>query len=158
MQQEHAQNTGVLEKRHATMKTSLKVFSGEFGKWWHKYLPIAILNYSTTYHKSIRCEHSRIFHWRVPSNLLVHKLGIKCRTGFVPTTDFAGEFLRRTQILYDTTKKKEMQSCNRYKTIYDKEARASPLKRNNYCYVLQPKLDHQGSKVPFRDLDGLAFM
>ena len=40
----HAQTIGVLERAHATIKTSLKMASGEYRKQWHKYLPIAILN------------------------------------------------------------------------------------------------------------------
>ena len=58
----HAQTIGVLERAHATIKTSLKMASGEYRKQWHKYLPIAILNYNTTYHSSIDCEPSRVFH------------------------------------------------------------------------------------------------
>ena len=71
----HAQTIGVLERAHATIKTSLKMASGEYRKQWHKYLPIAILNYNTTYHSSIDCEPSRVFHGRVPPNILDHKLG-----------------------------------------------------------------------------------
>ena len=40
----HAQTIGVLERGHATVRTSLKMTSGEYRKQWHKYLPIAILN------------------------------------------------------------------------------------------------------------------
>ena len=49
----HAQTIGVLERAHATIKTSSKMASGEYRKQWHKYLPIAILNYNTTYHSSM---------------------------------------------------------------------------------------------------------
>ena len=44
----HAQTIGVLKRDNATIKTSLKMASGEYRKQWHKYLPIAILNYNTT--------------------------------------------------------------------------------------------------------------
>ena len=73
----HAKTIGVLERAHATIKTSLKMASGEYRKQWHKYLPIAILNYNTTYHSSIDCEPSRVFHGRVPHNILDHKLGLR---------------------------------------------------------------------------------
>ena len=32
-----------------------------------------------------------------------------------------------------------------------KKAKASPFKEKNYCFILQPKANHQGSKVPFYD-------
>ena len=78
----HAQTIGVLERAHATITTSLKIASGEYRKQWHKYLPIAILNYSTTYHSSIDCEPSRVFHGRVPHNILDHKLESQYRLNY----------------------------------------------------------------------------
>ena len=147
----HAQTIGVLERAHATIKTSLKMASGEYRKQWHKYLPIAIVNYNTTYHSSIDCDSSRVFHGRVPHNLLDHKLGLRFNPNIAPNPHFAEELLRRTKILYDKTKKNVMHSYINYKRYYDKEAKASPLNGKDYFYILQPKADHQGSKIPFRD-------
>ena len=51
------------------------------------------------------------------------------------------------------TKPRKM-SCNRTsdtRGIKTKKAKASPLKEKDYCFILQPKADHQGSKIPFRD-------
>ena len=45
-----------------------------------------------------------------------------------------------------------MQSYIKYKRYYDEKAEASPLKEKDYCFILQPKADHQGSKIPFRDV------
>ena len=125
--------------------------SGEYRKQWRKYLPIAILIYNTTYHSSIDCEPSRVFHGRVPHNILDHKLGSRFNPNITPTTDFAEELLRRTKILCDKTKKNVMQSYIKYKKYNDKKAKALPLKEKDYCFILQPKADHQGSKIPFRD-------
>ena len=147
----HAQTIGVLERAHATIKTSFKIASGEYRKQWHKYLHIAILNYNTTYHSSINCEPSRVFHGRVPHKILDHKLGLRFNPNIAPTRDFAEELLRRTKILHDKTKKNVMQSYINYKSYYNKQAKASPLKEKDYCFILQPKADHQGSKIPFRD-------
>ena len=147
----HAQTIGVLERARATIKTSLKMASGEYRKQWHNYLPIAILNYNTTYHSSIDCEPSRVFHGGVPHNILDHKLGLRFNPNTALTTDFAEKLLRRTKTLYDKTKKNVMQSYIKYKKYYDKKAKASPLKEKDYCFILQPEADHQGSKIPFRD-------
>ena len=106
----HAQTIGVLERAHATIKISLEMASGEYRKQWHKSLPIAILNYNTTYRSSIDCEPSRVFHGRVPHNILDHKLCLRFNPNTAPTTDFTEELLRRTKIPYDKTKKNFMQS------------------------------------------------
>ena len=39
----HAQTIRVLERAHATIKTSLELASDDYRKQWHKFLPIAIL-------------------------------------------------------------------------------------------------------------------
>ena len=97
----HAQTLGVLERAHATINTSLKMASDEYRKQWHKNLSIAILNYNTTYHSSIDCEPSRLFHGRVPHNILDYKLGLRFNPNIAPLTDFAEQLLRRTKIFYD---------------------------------------------------------
>ena len=147
----HAQTIGVLERAHATNRTSLKMASGGYRKQWHKYLPIAILNYNTTYHYSIDCEPSRVFHGRFGHNILHHKLGLRFDPNIAPTTDFAEKLLRRSKILYDKTKKNVMQLYIKYKRYYEKKAKALLLKEKDYCFILTPKADHQGSKIPFRD-------
>ena len=44
-----------------------------------------------------------------------------------------------------------MQSYLKYKEYFDRKAKAAPLKQNDYCFILQPIADHQGSKIPFRE-------
>ena len=147
----HPQTIGKLERTHASLKTNLKMASGDYRRQWHKYLPLAVLNYNTTYHATLGCEPSRIFHGRIPYIILDHKLVLNPNPKVLPTTDFADEFQRRTQILIDLTKKNIMQSYLKYKEYYDRKAKAAPLKQNEYCFILQPIADHQGSKIPFRE-------
>ena len=147
----HPQTIGKLERTHASLKTNLKMASGDYRRQWHKYLPLAVLNYNTTYHATLGCEPSRIFHGRIPYNILDHKLGLNPNPKVLPTTDFADEFQGRTQFLLDSTKENIMQSYLKYKEYYDRKAKAAPLKQNDYCFILQPIADHQGSKIPFRE-------
>ena len=73
----HAQTIGLLEQSHASIKQTLKIETGERRLLWHKYINIAVLNYNTSYHTSIGCEPSRVFHGRIPYNALDLKLGIR---------------------------------------------------------------------------------
>ena len=147
----HPQTVGKLERTHASLKTNLKMACGEHRRQWHKYLPLAVLNHNTSYHASIGCEPTRVFHGRIPFNILDHKLGNNPNEQINPTTEFAEEIQNRRKILIDKTKQNIMQSYIKYKENYDRKAKAAPLKENDYCFVLQPKADHQGSKIPFRD-------
>ena len=62
----HAQTIGLLEQYHASIKQALKVETGERRSLWHKFINLAVLNYNTSYHTSIGCEPSRVFHGRFP--------------------------------------------------------------------------------------------
>ena len=73
----HAQTIGLLERSHASTKQALNIETGERRSFWHKYINIAVLNYNTSYHTSIGCEPSRVFHGRTPYNVLDIKLGIR---------------------------------------------------------------------------------
>ena len=73
----HAQTTGLLERSHASIKQALKIERGEQRSCWHKYLSFAGLNYNTSNHASIGCEPNRVFHERIPYNVLDIKIGIR---------------------------------------------------------------------------------
>ena len=44
-----------------------------------------------------------------------------------------------------------MQSYLKYKYYYDRKAKAAALEQGDFCFILQPLADHQGSKIPFRE-------
>ena len=54
-------------------------------------------------------------------------------------------------MIYQDVRKNTMQAYIKYKAYYDKKANASKLKEADYVYILQPKADHQGSKIPFTE-------
>ena len=101
----HPQTIVKLERTHASLKGNLKMASGEYRRQWHKHLPLAVLNNNTTYHSSLGCEPSRIFHGRIPHNILDHRLGLNPNPKILPTTYFAEKFQKRTQILIVKTRK-----------------------------------------------------
>ena len=55
----HAQTIGILERTHASIKTALKISTGERRSMWHKYVQIAVMNYNTTcqQHTGLRTVH-----------------------------------------------------------------------------------------------------
>ena len=131
-----------------------------YRKQWQNNLPIAFLNYRTTYHSSTDCELSRPFLGRVPQSILDHKLGLRFNPKIAPTTDLADEQLLRTKNLCDQTEENVMQSNIKYKIYYDKQAKSSPLKEKDHSFivpkVIAPKTDHQGSELPFCDIQWIG--
>ena len=138
----HPQTFGKLERTHASLQTNLKTACGEYRRQWHNYLQLAVLNHNTSYHASIGCEPTGVFHGRVPYEILDHKLGNNPNDQITPTTEFPEEVQNCTKLLIDKTKQSIMQSYNKYKKHYDRKAKATPLKEKDYCFVLQPKADH----------------
>ena len=147
----HAQTLGLLERSHASIKQALKIEAGEWRSLWHKYINIAVLIYNTSYHTSIGCEPSRVFHGRIPYNVLHLKLGIRPPQQPIPNSQIAQEVLEQTEMIHHDVRKNTMQAYIKYKAYYDKKANASKLTEADYVYILQPKADHQGSKIPFTE-------
>ena len=147
----HAQTIGLFERSHASIKKALKIETGERRSLWHKYVNIAVFNYNTSYHTSIGCEPSRVFHGRIPYNILDLKLGIRPQQQPIPTSQIAQDILEQTEMIHQDVRKNTMQAYIKYKAYYDKKANASKLKEADYVYILQPKADHQGSKIPFTE-------
>ena len=116
---------------------------------WHKYVHIAVLNHNTSYHSSIGCEPSRVFHGRIPYNVLDLKLGIRPQRANDSESNAAQDVLEQTKLIHEDAHKNAMQAYLEYKAYYDKKANASILKENAYVYILQPKANQQGNKIPF---------
>ena len=134
-----------------SIKQALKIETGERRSFCHKYVSIAVLHYNTSYHKSVGCEPSRVFHGRIPYNILDLKLGIRPQQQPIPSLQIAQDVLHQTEMRHQDVRKNAMQACIKYKAYYDKKANASKLKEAVYVYILQPKADHQGSKIPFTE-------
>ena len=94
---------------------------------------MAVLNHNTTYHASLGCEPSRVFHGRIPQ------------------ANLAEAIQKRMKILLDQTKKNIMQSHLKYKAYNDRKAKSAPLEMTDFCYILNTKADTQATKIPFRE-------
>ena len=148
----HAQTIGLLERSHASIKQSLKIETAERRSLWHKYISIAVLNYNTSYHSSIGCEPSRVFHGRIPYNIIDLKLGIRPQKIPALDSEIAQDLLEQTETIFQDVRRNAMQAYIKYKAYYDKKANATKLKQYDYVNILQPKADHQGNKFPFTDV------
>ena len=118
---------------------------------WHKYVQIAVMNYNTSYHESLGCEPTTVFHGRIPYNILDIKLGLKPNWEKDSNEELTDQLQKQIAEIHHAAKENLMQSYLKYKQYYDKKATATPLKNNDYCYVLNPKADNQSMKFAFKD-------
>ena len=100
----HAQTIGILERTYASIKTALKISTGERRSMWHNYVQIAVMNYNTTYHETLGCYFSTVFHGRLPYTVLALKLGIKPKQKTTPNSDIAEQLQKQTDEVRATAK------------------------------------------------------
>ena len=133
----HAQTIGLLERSHMSIKQALKIETGERRSFWHKYVSIAVLHYNTSYHKSIGCEPSRVFHGRIPYNILDIKLGIGLQQQPIPTSQIAQYVLDQTEMIHQDVRKNAMQAYIKYKAYYlQQEGQRFGAQRSGICVRL----------------------
>ena len=111
----HAQTIGFLERTHASMKTALKISTGERRSMCHKYVQIAVMNYNTTCHETLGCEPSTVSHGRVPYNVLDVKLGIGPKWKTTANSDKAEQLQKQFDEVRATAKDNIMVSYLKYK-------------------------------------------
>ena len=138
----HAQTIGILERTHAAIKTALKISTGERRSIWLKHVQIAVMNYNKTYHETLGCEPSTVFHGRIPYNVLDLKLASKPKWKTTPNSDIAEQLQKQIDEVRATAKNTKK---------YDRKASAAPLKVNDYWYILNPEADNQSTKFAFQD-------
>ena len=115
----HAETIGLLEQSHASIKQALKMETGERRSLWHKYVSIAVLKYNTSYHTSIGCEPSRVFHGRIPYHMIDLKMGIRPKN--IPSSDsqIAKAMLEQTKMVFQDVRKNSMQAYIKNKAYHD---------------------------------------
>ena len=109
------------------------------------------MNYNTSYHESLGCEPTTVFHGRIPYNILDIKLGLKPKWEKDSNEELTDQLQKQIAEIHQAAKENLMQSYLKYKQYYVKKATATPLKVNDYCYVLNPKADNQSMKFAFKD-------
>ena len=55
---------------HGPLKRYLQIYENKQPRDWHKYLDLAVFRHNTSYHSTIACPPTLIFHGRIPQNPL----------------------------------------------------------------------------------------
>ena len=137
-----------MERAHAALTRILKLNSNHTFTNWHKYINLATFIHNTSYHTSIGCAPTVIFHGRDP----VKPLDIRFYSNCIQKSAFNYDFVEslRDEMLKKFQNKKESlaKSFNRYRRYYDRKARANPLTEHTYCLLLNPRLTEQSAFSP----------
>ena len=61
----HAQTIGMVERSHQELKQILKINVSADSPQWDRYVNFAVMAHNTTYHQSLKCTPSEVFHGRI---------------------------------------------------------------------------------------------
>ena len=150
----HAQTTGLLERSHASVKQALKIETCEWRSFWHKYVSIVVLNYNTSYHASVGCEPSRVFHGRIPYNIPDIKMGIRPQEIPSPDSQITQDVLEQMELTFQDIPKNAMEAYFKYKAYYDKKVNASKQKKPSTSLYYSQKQVTKGKKFSLQIFGG----
>ena len=145
----HAQTIGMVERTHAKLKNIPKISVNANRPQWDRYVDIAIMAHNTTYHDSLKCFPTEIFHGRIPYN----PLDLQFRNANKPAETKCkdvNEILNKMNFIFRDNLDNIISAYHKYKMYFDRKARAQPLKVKEFVFLLDPKYDSQRSKEEFK--------
>ena len=147
---QHPQTIGVVEPSHAALARIMKLNSNQAFTNWHKYVPLATFIHNTSYHTSIGCSATVLFHGRESMKPLDLRFYSSCIQKSAFNYDSV-ESLRDEMLKKFSNAKESLVKSFAKNRHYDQKARANPLKDQTYCLLLNPKLTEQAAFSPKLD-------
>ena len=134
----HAQTIGVTERNHQRLKQILKINVATDSPQWDRYVNFAVMAHNTTYHSSLKCTASEVFHGRVPYNAL--DLKFRNPVEMQDKTTKISKIVDHMNEKYKVICTNLVEGFHKYKSYYDRKARAQPLKVNDFVFFTEPKI------------------
>ena len=142
----HPQTIGALERCHSSLKRFLHSQTGKNFSNWHRRLSFATYAYNTTYHTAIGTTPTQVFHGREPIRPLNVRFSGILRPAHMKTLD-PQKNLDNHNELYNQTKRQSLIHFQQYRGYFDRKAKASPLQKGNFCFLLNPKVTMQNDRL-----------
>ena len=103
--------------------------------------------HNTTYHQTLKCSPTEVFHGRVPYNALDPKFSDPLRSPRNATD--TPSLVDNLNAEFKEFHTNIIRAYHKYKAFYDRKAQASPLKVKVFVLLLNPKMNTQSEKTPF---------
>ena len=135
----HAQTIGMIVRSHQKLKQILKINVSAGRPKWDRYVNLAVMAHNTTYHQTLKYTPTEIFNGRVPYKVLDLKFSnplssSRNATDVQPLIDILNSKFKETHAnIYKV--------FHKFKAYYDRKAQASPLKVNDFAFLLNPEIN-----------------
>ena len=137
----HAQTIAVIERSHGPLKRYLRIYENQLQHDWHKH--IAVFQHTTSYHTTIGCPPTLLFHGRISMNPIDRRLNNRTLYHHGSRYDYISDLQSKMTTLFGHTKELLVKPFNKYKEYYDTKTAAAPLKLHEHCLMLGPKLSNE---------------
>ena len=147
----HPQTVGSIERTHASLKQYLGIYENHIKRDWHAYVDLAVFVHNTSYHATIGCTPTFLFHGRQPITPLDLRFNNKLLQTLETQYDFTSTGQDKMNEVFSAARDATITAYNKYRHFYDRKASAAPLKKHSYCLLLNPKLtnvnDYMGKSL-----------
>ena len=110
-------------------------------------MDIATFVHNTSNHTFIGCSPTLLFHGRQPLNPIDLRFNNTHVEKPTPTLDFIIYTHYKMETIFVNAHEKNLQAYHKYREVFDRKARALPLKLHSYCLLLNPKLISQNDSL-----------
>ena len=100
----HAQTIGVVERSHGPLKRYLRIYENKLQHDWHKQLDLAVFQQNTSYHTTIGCPPTLIFHGRIPMNPIDIRFNNRSLYHHSSRYDYISDLQSKMTALFEHTK------------------------------------------------------
>ena len=128
----HAQTIVMIERSHQRLIQILKINVSSDRPQLERYVNLAVMANNRTYHQTLKCSPTEVFHGRVPYNALDLKFGNPPSPPRNATD--TQSLVDNLNAKFKETHTNIIRAFHKYKAYYDQKAQASPLKVNNFVF------------------------
>ena len=137
----------MIERSNRKLKQSLKINVASDAPHWDEYVTLAVMAHNTTYHQTLKCAPSELYHGCV----LYNALDLKLRHPLQPPHGTRDIKTTSDQVnrKYKANVVNIFSAFFKYKEYYDRKAQASFGKIGYYVSPLNSKYINQSDKAQF---------
>ena len=143
----HPQTLGLLERTHGPLKRYLSLHENSTESDWHRHLDIATFIHNTSYNTTTGCTPSTLFHGREPTNPLSLRFRTQSRPLKSTSLDYTNHLKDTLVTKFADHRENLILAYQKYRSVYDRKAKAEPLYYKDYCLLLDPRLYERPQKL-----------
>ena len=100
----HLHTVGPVERTHASLKQHLGIYENKLKKDWHTYVDLATFVHNTSYHVSIGCTQTYLFHGREPVKPLDVRFNFRTLQNLATRYEFTSSMQDRMNEVYSAAR------------------------------------------------------